>query len=352
MTKSYGENGLILAETPGCRGWVDECLSSQDENDLEKKEGELMKEDDEDSLNHHNGEENEEEDEGDEEEEDDEDDDEDDDQKPKRRGPKKKKMTKARVERFKVRRMKANARERNRMHGLNDALDSLRKVVPCYSKTQKLSKIETLRLAKNYIWALSEILRSGKSPDLVSFVQTLCKGLSQPTTNLVAGCLQLNPRTFLPEQSQDIQSHMQTASSSFPLQGYPYQSPGLPSPPYGTMDSSHVFHVKPHSYGAALEPFFDSSTVTECTSPSFDGPLSPPLSVNGNFTFKHEHSEYDKNYTFTMHYPAATISQGHGPLFSTGGPRCEIPIDTIMSYDGHSHHERVMSAQLNAIFHD
>lgn len=78
--------------------------------------------------------------------------------------------------RFKVRRMKANARERNRMHGLNDALESLRKVVPCYSKTQKLSKIETLRLAKNYIWALSEILRSGKAPDLMSFVQVLCKG--------------------------------------------------------------------------------------------------------------------------------------------------------------------------------
>ena len=78
--------------------------------------------------------------------------------------------------RFKVRRMKANARERNRMHGLNDALESLRKVVPCYSKTQKLSKIETLRLAKNYIWALSEILRSGKAPDLMSFVPALCKG--------------------------------------------------------------------------------------------------------------------------------------------------------------------------------
>lgn len=62
------------------------------------------------------------------------------------------------------------------MHGLNDALESLRKVVPCYSKTQKLSKIETLRLAKNYIWALSEILRSGKAPDLMSFVQALCKG--------------------------------------------------------------------------------------------------------------------------------------------------------------------------------
>ncbi|KAM4024238.1 neurogenic differentiation factor 1 [Anomaloglossus baeobatrachus] len=356
MTKSYRDNGLIMNESQGSRAWVDECLSSQDEHDLEKKDDDLegmLKDEDEDSLKHHNGEEidDEDDDDDDDNDDDDEDDEDDDDQKPKRRGPKKKKMTKARMERFKMRRMKANARERNRMHGLNAALDNLRKVVPCYSKTQKLSKIETLRLAKNYIWALSEILRSGKSPDLVSFVQTLCKGLSQPTTNLVAGCLQLNPRTFLPEQNQDMPPHMQAASASFPLHPYPYQSPGLPSPPYGTMDSSHIFQVKPHSYGVALEPFFES-TVTDCTSPSFDGPLSPPLSVNGNFSFKHEPSaEFDKNYAFTMHYPA-TIAQSHGALFSNAGPRCEIPIDSIMSYEGQTHHERVMSAQLNAIFHD
>lgn len=92
--------------------------------------------------------------------------------------------------RFKVRRMKANARERNRMHGLNDALESLRKVVPCYSKTQKLSKIETLRLAKNYIWALSEVLRSGKAPDLMSFVQALCKGQTLPDT--APTCISIN----------------------------------------------------------------------------------------------------------------------------------------------------------------
>ncbi|XP_033127562.1 neurogenic differentiation factor 1-like [Anneissia japonica] len=118
---------------------------------------------------------------------------------PKRRGPKKKKMTPARVFKLKQRRVKANTRERSRMHGLNLALDLLRKVVPCYSTNQKLSKIETLRLAKNYISALSEILRSGSVPDTVSFAQTLSEGLSQPTSNLVAGCMQLNPRTLLPE---------------------------------------------------------------------------------------------------------------------------------------------------------
>ncbi|KAM6946034.1 LOW QUALITY PROTEIN: neurogenic differentiation factor 1 [Aplochiton taeniatus] len=264
-------------------------------------------------------------------------------QKPKRRGPKKKKMTRARVQRFKVRRMKANARERNRMHGLNDALEGLRKVVPCYSKTQKLSKIETLRLAKNYIWALSEILRSGKSPDLMTFVQALCKGLSQPTTNLVAGCLQLNPRTFLPEQSSELQTHMQPAGVPYPGH-YSYQSAGLPSPPYGNMESSHLF--KPQAYGHALTPFFDNGHP-ECSSPSFDGPLSPPLSVNGTFSFKHEPaSEFEKSYAFSMHYQPA------GGLYGNPAARCDVPMETLMSYDGHTQHERVMNAQLNAIFHD
>ncbi|KAL4656684.1 neurogenic differentiation factor 1-like [Arapaima gigas] len=352
MTKSYSEDSM-MPESQSASTWTDECLSSQDEHELEKKgEGrEAAAKDgdpeDVDALNRL------EEDDDDEEEDEDEDGD---DQKPKRRGPKKKKMTKARLQRFKIRRMKANARERNRMHGLNDALESLRKVVPCYSKTQKLSKIETLRLAKNYIWALSEILRSGKSPDLMSFVQALCKGLSQPTTNLVAGCLQLNPRTFLPEQSQEMPAHMQAAGASFAAHPYSYQTAGLPSPPYGTMDSSHIFHVKPHAYGSALEPFFDS-VLTDCASPSFDGPLSPPLSVNGNFSFKHEPptADFEKSYAFTMHYPAAAGLAGpqpHAPLYAGATQRCDLSVENMLSYEGHAHHERVMSAQLNAIFHD
>uniref|UniRef100_H3CCZ8 Neurogenic differentiation factor n=1 Tax=Tetraodon nigroviridis TaxID=99883 RepID=H3CCZ8_TETNG len=276
--------------------------------------------------------------------------------KPKRRGPKKKKMTKARLQRFKVRRMKANARERNRMHGLNDALESLRKVVPCYSKTQKLSKIETLRLAKNYIWALSEVLRSGKAPDLMSFVQVLCKGLSQPTTNLVAGCLQLNPRTFLPEQTPDLPTHLPPAGAVAYPAHFPFQSPGLtaglPSPPYGTMEPSHIFHqVKGQSYGA-LEPFFDSVLLSD--GPAFDPPLSPPLSINGNFSsFKQEAAavaDYDKSFSFSVHYGGGGPA-GHAALWSN--PRCgDVQVEALMGYDGQSHHERLMNAQLNAIFHD
>nr|XP_033783557.1 neurogenin-1 [Geotrypetes seraphini] len=58
-----------------------------------------------------------------------------------------------------TRRIKANDRERNRMHNLNSALDELRSILPSFPDDTKLTKIETLRFAHNYIWALSETLR-------------------------------------------------------------------------------------------------------------------------------------------------------------------------------------------------
>ncbi|XP_060943803.1 neurogenin-3 [Limanda limanda] len=57
------------------------------------------------------------------------------------------------------RRVKANDRERHRMHNLNSALDALRSILPALPEDAKLTKIETLRFAHNYIWALTETLR-------------------------------------------------------------------------------------------------------------------------------------------------------------------------------------------------
>ncbi|XP_034080626.1 neurogenin-3 [Gymnodraco acuticeps] len=56
------------------------------------------------------------------------------------------------------RRVKANDRERSRMHNLNSALDALRSILPALPEDAKLTKIETLRFAHNYIWALTETL--------------------------------------------------------------------------------------------------------------------------------------------------------------------------------------------------
>ena len=115
---------------------------------------------------------------------------------PKKRGPKKKQMTPARVAKFKLRRIKANARERSRMHGLNEALEVLREAMPSFNMVQKLSKIETLRLAFNYIGALSDILTENCVTDNKTFAEKLCTGLSQNTMNLIANALEVNPRTM------------------------------------------------------------------------------------------------------------------------------------------------------------
>jgi len=73
----------------------------------------------------------------------------------------------------KYRRKTANARERNRMKEINTAFDALQQVVPAYpvlpvnaqGKTcEKLTKITTLRLAMNYISALSNLLNNGDDP--------------------------------------------------------------------------------------------------------------------------------------------------------------------------------------------
>lgn len=67
-------------------------------------------------------------------------------------------------------RRRANARERNRMHHLNAAFDRLRHHLPIFNRMdvadvdatiRKLTKIDTLRMAQNYIVALTMILDEG-----------------------------------------------------------------------------------------------------------------------------------------------------------------------------------------------
>ena len=171
---------------------------------------------------------------------------------PKKRGPKKKKMTLERIQKLKVRRVKANARERGRMHGLNEALEELRKYVPCYSKTQKLSKIETLRLARNYINSLSGILKSGVKPDPVTFAKSLSDGLSQNTMNLVAGSLQLNPRTLMPHNGR-----------------YTYNADFWNG---GNMDTSSILSAMINNQHAQMAPaspetYYSCDSYETCTTP-------------------------------------------------------------------------------------
>ncbi|KAM9411068.1 class A basic helix-loop-helix protein 15 [Salvelinus alpinus] len=57
-----------------------------------------------------------------------------------------------------VRRLESNERERQRMHKLNNAFQALREAIPHVKMDKKLSKIETLTLAENYIKSLTTII--------------------------------------------------------------------------------------------------------------------------------------------------------------------------------------------------
>lgn len=63
------------------------------------------------------------------------------------------------------RRIEANARERTRVHTISAAFDTLRKSIPSYSNTQKLSKLSVLRVACSYILTLSRIVGDDYSAD-------------------------------------------------------------------------------------------------------------------------------------------------------------------------------------------
>uniref|UniRef100_A0A3Q3G2K4 Neuronal differentiation 4 n=1 Tax=Labrus bergylta TaxID=56723 RepID=A0A3Q3G2K4_9LABR len=198
----------------------------------------------------------------------------------------------------------ANARERSRMHGLNDALENLRTIMPCHSKTQKLSKIETLRLARNYICALSEALEGGLSTESRAFMDTLCKGLSQPTSNLVAGCLQLGSSPVAGMRPED-RHRVRVAPTSLGSM-VSYSSPGLPSPPYGTFDSAHLLHLRAMKGGVYENHSPNEYNASGVGTPPYDGPPTPPLSISSNLVPKQETSPH---YPPGQHYSSSPVKR-------------------------------------------
>ncbi|XP_061692716.1 neurogenin-3 [Syngnathoides biaculeatus] len=73
------------------------------------------------------------------------------------------------------RRVKANDRERHRMHNLNSALNTLRNILPALPEDGKMTKIETLRFAHNYIWALTETLRIEQQAHKADYLPALSR---------------------------------------------------------------------------------------------------------------------------------------------------------------------------------
>ncbi|XP_053678033.1 transcription factor 15 [Anopheles nili] len=78
-------------------------------------------------------------------------------------------------------RLQANARERYRTHSVNSAFNNLRQLIPTEPRNRKLSKIETLRLAKSYISHLIAVLvtGNGQRPCVDTIGHQRSEGLSE-----------------------------------------------------------------------------------------------------------------------------------------------------------------------------
>ncbi|EFO96372.1 hypothetical protein CRE_14685 [Caenorhabditis remanei] len=109
-------------------------------------------------------------------------------------------------------RAKRTEQERNRAHGLNGALDTLKEHMPVVGHHKKLSKIDTLRLAINYIHTLQQMLESDKQSTLQEHAYTLQEGLSNQGILLLGESLNL-PVEFEPSNATSPQH---TSSSSTP----------------------------------------------------------------------------------------------------------------------------------------
>lgn len=110
-----------------------------------------------------------------------------------------------------LRRLESNERERMRMHSLNDAFEQLREVIPHVKMERKLSKIETLTLAKNYIMALTNVIcemRGEEKP--YTFLDVDCE------TNASEEGAEQSPQTddLEPNNNSLFQENLQLGNSS------------------------------------------------------------------------------------------------------------------------------------------
>lgn len=70
------------------------------------------------------------------------------------------------------------------------------------NRAAKLSKIETLRLARNYVHILIEALHTGRPIEPLIYISTLAQGLSQATASQLGAQLQINSSS-----QTNIQTH-------------------------------------------------------------------------------------------------------------------------------------------------
>lgn len=156
-----------------------------------------------------------------------------------------------------VRRMKANDRERNRMHMLNEALERLRCVLPTFPEDTKLTKIETLRFAHNYISALSEAAKDvdkySTEDNIIINVGNMTVSINKDGNSITSrGFEERGPNASVISGSITNASFMQDYNTEYPNRNSGFSSPETYQVPY-------QYHNEMVPYNTSYEQFNNSN---------------------------------------------------------------------------------------------
>lgn len=172
----------------------------------------------------------------------------------------------------KYRRLKANDRERNRMHMLNEALEKLRLSLPTLPEDTKLTKIETLRFAHNYIFALEQVLEMGGKFHLdLEKLQNFTLSGERITKELFQAIF-VNP----------------TPNHQFPY----YPPSGAPPPPFSSYTSHHHhpytceqrYEIFKNAFDTAASPYPPSNYPLHQHHPATPATVLSPSTADAAYT--------------------------------------------------------------------
>ena len=233
-----------------------------------------------------------------------------------------------------VRRGKANDRERNRMHGLNDALDSLRSVLPTYPDESRLTKIETLRFAYSYIWALTNMLqKEGVEIDLPPGMMENM-GMSANPEAYSAGAAIDPSDPMNGYHNADAIAQAQAQFNSMTGAHAPQMAMTQPMMgPYGG-DQSHLYEISANDSGFADSPEQVNSRGTTTSPHSHQGDLGVnPMQMK--FPAEHSYPPMEGGYMGYQTFPA------QHPMMSAGHPYQPMMNPEMVSFGAGAENDQI-----------
>ncbi|XP_065075537.1 basic helix-loop-helix neural transcription factor TAP [Ochlerotatus camptorhynchus] len=216
------------------------------------------------------------------------------------------------IKRF--RRMKANDRERNRMHNLNEALERLRLTLPTFPEDTKLTKIETLRFAYNYIFSLVQVLELNEEIHLdLEKLQSLTLSGERINKDLFDAMF-INPPPHFMESGfgcSEFYSSMQQygITMSHPQN---YDHPNFSRQNYqmlrGAFDAAYNGPKQPYLNQTYPPPTGYQQPQTMLNSGYYQQSTTSPADMNGS-SYPAGHSTHQSPHQQGMHYGSSFYSQ-------------------------------------------